>query len=202
MVTTDSVKKLRDKTGVSVMQCKHALEEAKGDMEKAVVILHKKSGVIVARKADRALGSGVVQAYIHNNNSIGAVVVLGCETDFVAKNRDFIKLAYNIAMHITATNPEFTTRADVSEKAFRVVKEVFAREVTDLPAATTAQAGKPKDMRERILEGKLDAYFKEKILMEQSFIKDPDKTIGALINEAVQKFGERIEIISHALFKV
>lgn len=192
MVTIDNVKELRDKTGVSVMQCKRALEEAGGDMEKAVVMLHKQSGAIAARKADRSLASGVVQAYIHSNNSCGAIVVLGCETDFVAKNKDFVKLAYDIAMHITAASPEFTTRADVSEKTLKVARDVFMRDI----------AGKTKDMREKILEGKLDAYFKDKVLMEQSFIKDPDKTISALINEAVQKFGERIEIISHALFKV
>jgi len=195
MVTTDSVKELREKTGVSIMQCKKALEEAGGDMEKAVVMLYKKSGAIAARKADRALASGVVQAYIHSNNSIGAVVVLGCETDFVAKNEDFIKLAYDIAMHVAATSPEFTTRSDVSPKALKVVKDAFMSDVADKKEVS-------KDMQEKILEGKLNAYFKERVLMEQSFIKGPNKTINDLLTEAIQKFGERIEITSHALFRV
>lgn len=195
MVTTDSVKELREKTGVSIMQCKKALEEAGGDMEKAVVMLYKKSGAIAAHKSNRALAGGVVQAYIHSNNSLGAVVVLGCETDFVAKNEDFIKLAYDIAMHVAATSPEFTTRSDVSPKALKVVKDALMSDVADKKDVS-------KDMQEKILEGKLNAYFKERVLMEQSFIKDPDKTINDLLTEAVQKFGERIEITSHALFRV
>lgn len=199
MATTDSVKELREKTGVSIMQCKKALDEAGGDMEKAVVMLYKNSGAIAAHKKDRTLASGVVQAYIHSNNSLGAVVVLGCETDFVAKNEDFIKLAYDIAMHVAATSPEFTTRSDVSPKALKVIKDAF---VSDVAGMSKGKAGKSKDMQDKILEGKLDAYFKERVLMEQSFIKDADKTINDLLTEAVQKFGERIEITSHALFRV
>ena len=199
MATTDSVKELREKTGVSIMQCKKALDEAGGDMEKAVVMLYKNSGAIAARKKDRALASGVVQAYIHSNNSLGAVVVLGCETDFVAKNEDFIKLAYDIAMHVAATSPEFTTRSDVSPKTLKVIKDAF---VSDVVGISKGKASKSKDMQDKILEGKLDAYFKERVLMEQSFIKDADKTINDLLTEAVQKFGERIEITSHALFRV
>lgn len=192
MVTTDEVKKLREETGVSVMQCKKALEEAGGDMEKAKVILQKKGGAIAAKKADRTLGAGVIQAYIHGTRDVAAVAILSCETDFVAKNEEFIRLAYDIAMQVAATDPQFLSRSDVTEKDMKAAKEVFEKEVKS----------KPKDMQEKILTGKLDAYFKDKILLEQAFIKDQDKTIQNLLDEATQKFGERIELTRFARYSV
>lgn len=186
MITTADVKELRDKTGVSIMQCKKALEEADGSMEKAVVILKKKGSQIAAKKADRNLASGVVQAYIHNTKNVGAMVVLSCETDFVAKNNEFVQLAYNIAMHIAATNPEFKDMSSVDEKAKQTAKAVFLKEVED----------KPKDLKEQILKGLLAAYFKDKVLLESAYIKDPDRTIKDLLDGAIQKFGERIELTS------
>jgi elongation factor Ts len=192
MITTDDVKKLREETGVSVMQCKKALEEAGGDMAKAKVILQKKGGAIAAKKADRALGAGVVQAYVHSTNTVAGIVVLSCETDFVAKNEEFVKLAYDIAMQVAATAPEFMKRDDVDEKAMKAAKEVFTKEIE----------GKPKDLKEKILEGKLDAYFKDRILLEQAYIKDDSKTVQGLIDEATQKFGERIELTRFERFSV
>lgn len=186
MATTEKVKELREKTGVSIMQCKNALEEAGDDMDKAIVILNKKSGAAATKKSDRALGAGVVQSYVHNNNEVGATVVLGCETDFVAKNEEFIKMAYDMAMHVAAANPEFLSRDEVDEKATKAARGVFTEEVKD----------KPKNLQEGIINGKLDSYFKDKILIEQPFIKNQDKTIGGLLDEAVQKFGERVQIIS------
>ncbi len=192
MITTESVKELRALTGVSIMQCKKALEEAGGDMEKAKVLLAKKGSQVAAKKADRSLGAGAVQAYIHGTNEVGAVVVLSCETDFVSKNEEFVKLAYDIAMQVAATSPQFVKRDELTEQDMKAAKEVFSEEVKD----------KPKDMQKKILEGKLDSYFKDKILLEQDFIKDGSKTIQGLIDEATQKFGERIEISTIERFSV
>lgn len=192
MVSTDEIKKLREETGVSIMQCKKALEEAEGDMEKAKVLLAKKGSLIAAKKSGRTLGAGIVQAYIHGNNGIAGVVVLGCETDFVAKNEEFIKLAYDLAMQVAATSPQFIRREELTEKDMKAAKEVFTKEVED----------KPKEMQEKILEGKLNSYFKDKILLEQDFIKDGEKTIQNLIDGATQKFGERIEIVRYERFSV
>ena len=192
MVTTESIKELREMSGVSIMQCKKALEEAGGDMEKAKVLLAKKGSQIAEKKADRDLGAGVVQAYIHGTNEVAGVVILSCETDFVAKNEEFIKLAYDIAMQIAATSPQFIKKSEVKEEDMKAAKEVFTEEVKD----------KPKDMQEKILQGKLDSYFKDKILLEQDFIKDGSKTIQNLIDEATQKFGERTEITSIERFSV
>lgn len=183
-VTTDQVKELRDQTGISVMQCKKALEEAGGDIQKALVLLRKQAGAIAQRKADRMLGAGTVQAYVHTTREVGAMVLLACETDFVAKNDEFIKLAYEIAMHVAATNPQFVNREEIGEEERKIASEVFLKEVGD----------KPAELQEKILEGKLTAYFKESILLEQSYIKDPEKIVQDLIKEATQKFGERIEI--------
>ena len=183
-VTTDQVKELRAKTGISVMQCKKALEESDGDAEKALIALRKIAGAQVDKKADRELGAGVVEAYIHNNREVGAIVVLSCETDFVAKNEEFVKLAREIAMQVVATNPNVARREDVDEEELSKLKEVFEKEAGD----------KPADVKEKIIAGKLDAYFKEIALLEQPHIKDGDKTIKDLLDEAVQKFGERVEL--------
>ena len=192
MITTESVKELREVTGVSIMQCKKALEEAGGDMEKAKVLLAKAGSSITAKKAGRTLGSGVIQAYVHSTNAVAGVALLSCETDFVSKNEEFIKLSYDIAMHVAASNPEFLKREDLKESDMKAAKEVFVSEVKD----------KPKDLQEKILKGKLDSYFKEKILLEQTFIKDGEKTIQDLIDGATQKFGERIEITLFERFSI
>lgn len=183
-ITSAVIKELRDKTGISVMQCKKALEEAGGDMEKALIILKKKRSEAADKKADRTLAAGAVGSYMHNTNEVAALVVLSCETDFVSKNEEFIALAKDIAMHVAALNPKFISRAEVDENAITKAKEVFAAEIVD----------KPSDMVEKILEGKLNAYFKEQILLEQPFIKNPDTTIGELVTGAVQKFGENVII--------
>lgn len=192
MVTTDDIKALRDQTGVSVMQCKKALEEAGGDAAKALIILRKRSADVAAKKSDRSLGAGVVASYIHNTGTVGAMVLLSSETDFVSKNEDFKKLAYDIAMQVAAANPEYVSREDVSKAELEKAREVFLPEV----------AGKPENLKDQILQGKLDAYFKDKILLEQPFIKNSDVTIGTLISEAVQKFGERVAISEFSRFSV
>jgi elongation factor Ts len=146
--------------------------------------LRKKSGEAAAKKSDRTLGAGAIGSYLHSTGSVGAMVVLQSETDFVAKNEEFKKLAYDIAMHVAATNPEYLSQSDIPEDVKIKAREVFEKEVE----------GKPEEMKEKILEGKLNAYFKDKILLEQSFVKNPEVTIQSLISQAVQKFGERVEI--------
>jgi elongation factor Ts len=183
-ITSAQLKELRDKTGISVMQCKKALEEAEGDMDKAVIILKKKRSEAADKKADRELGAGAVGVYLHNTNEVAAMVLLACETDFVAKNEEFVTLARDIAMHAAASSPTYVSRADVPEAAIEKAKEVFMKEVAD----------KPADMQEKIMEGKLSSYFKEQILLEQPFIKNPDTTIGEMVTGAVQKFGENVSI--------
>ncbi len=192
MITTEQIKDLRDRTGVSVIQCKKALEEAGGDIEKALVILRKKSGEISAKKGDRTFSAGTVQAYIHANGAVGSLVELVSETDFVSGNDEFKALARDIAMHVAASNPTFITKEEIDEKTRATATEVFAAEVKD----------KPKEMQEKILAGKLDTYFSEQVLMNQAFIKNPDITIAALIDAAVQKFGEKITVARMSRFKV
>lgn len=186
MITTEQIKELRDSTGVSVTQCKKALEEAGEDMAKAILILKKKSSDISAKKRERSLGAGTVSAYIHNNGNVGAMVLLSSETDFVAKNEEFKALAYEIAMQVAATNPEYVSATEIDETTKANVREMFLKDM--------AQINKDEAMKEKILEGKINAYFKDKILLEKSFIKDESQTIQNLIDKAVQKFGERIEI--------
>lgn len=183
-ITSAQIKELRDKTGISVMQCKKALEEAGGDMEKALIILKKKRSEAAEKKADRELGAGAVGAYVHNTNEVAAMVLLSCETDFVSKNEEFVALAKEIAMHVAATDPKYISRSEVDESAITKAKEVFQEEIAD----------KPADMQEKIMEGKLASYFKDQILLEQPFIKNPDTTIGEMISGAVQKFGENVTI--------
>ena len=184
-ITTETIKSLREQTGVSVMQCKKALEEAGGDVEKAKVILRKQSSAIAGKKSDRALGAGIVAAYTHAGGSVVGAVVLGCETDFVSKNEEFGKLAYDIAMHVAAMNPQFRARDDVKEDDLKAARAVFEKEAEVVPAQIRAKA----------IEGKIDAYLREKILLEQPFVKDPSQTIRGLIDSAVQKFGEKIEVV-------
>ena len=192
-ITTEQVKELRDKTGVSIMQCRKALDEAAGDMEKAIIILRKKSGDIAAKRTDRVFGAGTVQSYIHATGTVGAMVVLVSETDFVSGNDEFKALARDIAMHITAAKPKYLRTTDITEAERAQVKEVLEAEMIK---ADAEKGGKPKpaEMQAKILEGKLASYFGEMVLLNQPFIKNPDLTIQALIDSAVQKFGEKIEV--------
>lgn len=192
MITTDTIKSLRDQTGVSVMQCKRALEEASGDMEKAIMILQKKSAGVAAKKADRTLAAGTIAAYIHANKMVGAMIELSCETDFVARNEDFVKLAYDIAMHIAATNPVFLSEEDITEEAQAKAKDLFMKEV--------GESGKSEDIQAKMIEGKLSAYFAERVLLNQPFIKNPEMTVGGLIDQSVQRFGEKTKIARFARF--
>ena len=183
-ITTDMVKKLRDQTGVSVMQCKAALEEADGDVKKALLILSKKRGALAEKKADRSLGAGTVAAYVHANKEVASLVLLRSETDFVSKNEEFMNLAREIALQVAATNPQYVRREDIPVEQMENIKGLFIKEVD----------GKPDNLKETILAGKVDAYLKGIVLIEQEYIKDSEKTIRGLLEAAVQKFGERIDI--------
>jgi elongation factor Ts len=167
------------------MQCKKALEEAGGDIEKAKVILRKQAAASAGKKADRALGAGVASAYTHAGGAVVGAVVLASETDFVSKNQEFAKLAYDIAMHVAAMAPQFRTREDVKETDIKAAREVFEQEAANLPDAVRAKA----------VEGKLDSFLKDKVLLDQPFVKDPSLTVRQLIDSAVQKFGEKIEVV-------
>ncbi|MEK7635074.1 MAG: elongation factor Ts [Patescibacteria group bacterium] len=192
-ITTEIIKKLRDETGVSVMQCKKALEETGGDIEKAKILLRKISKQSADKKIGRTLGAGSVASYIHGNGSVGAMVELLCETDFVARNDDFKALAKDIAMHITALAPEYLKMEDVKEEDKIKAKELFEKDLDE---------SKSKEMRDKIMEGKLSAYFGEKVLLEQAFIKNPEVNIRTLVEQANQKFGERTEIGRFVRFSI
>jgi elongation factor Ts len=174
------------------MQVKKALEEAGGDVEKAKVILRKTSAAIAAKKGDRELGAGVASAYVHAGGQVVGAVVLSCETDFVSKNEEFVKLAYDIAMHVAAMKPIYKSKDDVTEDSIKAAREVFASEAANVPEAK----------RDIAIQGKLDAYIAERALMEQPFVKNGDVTIRELIDQAVQKFGEKVEVTRFARFSV
>lgn len=194
MITTEQIKELRELTGISVMQCKKALEEAEGDKERALLILRKKSSAIAEKKGDRELGAGVVEAYIHSNKTVGAMVELSCETDFVARNEEFVAMARDIAMHITATNPEYLDESEITDDVKAKVIDMFKKEVEE--------SGKPADIQAKMMEGKLAGYFGERTLLAQSFVKNPDLTIKQLIDGGVQKFGEKIQVARFSRFAV
>lgn len=184
-ITSAQLKELRDHTGISVMQCKKALEEAGGDMEKAIIILKRKRSEAAEKKSDREIGAGAVGVYVHNTNEVAAMVLLGCETDFVSKNEEFVALARDIAMHVAAVSPKYISKDQIDESTLTKAREVLLAEVKD----------KPAEMQEKILTGKMDSYFKEQVLMEQPFVKNPDLTISEMISGAVQKFGENVTVV-------
>lgn len=191
-ITTELIKALRDETGISVMQVKKALEEAGGDVEKAKVILRKTSSAIAAKKADRELGAGVASAYVHAGGQVVGAIVLSCETDFVSKNEEFVKLAYDIAMHVAAMKPLYKSKDEVSEDSLKAAREVFASEAANVPEAK----------RDIAIQGKLDAYIAERALLEQPFVKNGDVTVRELLDQAVQKFGEKVEVTRFVRFSV
>ncbi|MFA5889190.1 MAG: elongation factor Ts [Candidatus Paceibacterota bacterium] len=188
-ITTELIKQLRDKTGISVMQCKKALEETSGDMEKATMLLQKKSADIASNKSERTLRAGIISSYIHSTGTVGTMVEMLCESDFVANNQEFKQLARDIAMHATATNPQFLKTEDIDEHSMELAKEMFLKDIEG-----EATNGKLEEMKAKILEGKLSAYWSERVLLDQAYIKNPELTIKNLIQSAIQKFGENIEL--------
>jgi elongation factor Ts len=188
------VKELREKTGVGMMDCKKALAESDGDMEKAVEFLRKKGLATAQKRAGRATSEGIVQAYIHMGGKIGVLVEVNCESDFVAKNEDFQAFAKNIAMHIAATNPVGIAPEDVPAAVVEKEMEIYRGQAREM--------GKPEKMLEKIAEGKMAKFFKDNCLLNQPYVRDPNLTITDVLNETIAKIGENISIRRFARFQI
>ena len=193
-ITAAMVKQLRDKTGSGMMDCKKALAENSGDMEKAIDFLRKKGLATAAKRAGRATMEGVVQPYVHTGGKLGVMVEVNCETDFVAKSEDFQEFAKNVAMHIAATSPIGISSEDVPA-------ETLARE-KDIYMDQARQTGKPENVIEKIVEGKMNKFLKENCLMNQAYVRNPDITIADLLNELIAKIGENISIKRFVRFQI
>ncbi|MBM7854421.1 elongation factor Ts [Desulfohalotomaculum tongense] len=185
-ISAKMVKELRERTGAGMMDCKKALQETNGDMDKAVDYLREKGLSKAAKKAGRVTAEGLVESYIHGNGRIGVLVEVNCETDFVAKNEEFKALVKDIAMQIAAAKPEYVRREEVPEEVVAKEKEVLK--------AQALNEGKPEHIVEKMVQGRLDKFFKEICLLEQPFIKDPDITVQQLVTEKIAKIGENISI--------
>lgn len=186
MISAQQIKELRERTGAGISDVKRALEDSKGDMVRAVELIERKFGGTAEKKASREIKAGLVEAYIHSNGRIGVLVELGCETDFVARNPAFRELAHDIALQIAAMRPLYLTLDMVPKDAWQMEKERLEEEARTL--------GKPQNIVEQIVDGKLKAYFGALALLEQPFVKDQDKTVSIIIKEAIGKFGENIKV--------
>ena len=193
-ITAAMVKQLRDKTGSGMMDCKKAFAENSGDMEKAIDFLRKKGLATAAKRAGRATTEGVVQLYVHTGGKLGVMVEVNCETDFVAKSEDFQEFAKNVAMHIAATSPIGISPEDVPA-------ETLARE-KDIYMDQARQTGKPENVIEKIVEGKMNKFLKENCLMNQAYVKNPDMSIADYLNEVIAKTGENIVIKRFVRFQL
>jgi elongation factor Ts len=193
-ISAAMVKELREKSGAGMMDCKNALKECDGDLEKAIDFLRKKGIATAAKRAGRATSEGTVQSYIHMGGKIGVMVEVNCETDFVAKTDDFNEFARNIAMHVAATNPVGIVPEDVPQEVIDREREIYKAQVLEM--------GKPEKMVEKIAEGKMNKFFKESCLMNQQYVKEPDKTIADYLNEVIARTGEKITIKRFARFQI
>ena len=193
-ISASQVKELRQKTGAPMMDCKQALEEAKGDLEQAIVHLRKKGVATAAKKATRVTSEGSVASYIHAGGKIGVLVEINCESDFVARTDDFKDLVHDIAMHIAASDPKFIRREDVTPEAYEREKEIYR--------AQAKATGKPENVVEKIVAGKMGKFYEEVCLYDQPFIKEQTITILQLIASKVGKLGENLSVRRFARFKV
>ena len=185
-ISAGMVKELREKTGAGIMDCKQALTESDGDMGASVDFLRKKGLATAKKRAGRAASEGVIQSYIHMGGKIGVIVEVNCETDFVAKTDDFKEFSKNIAMHIAATSPVGIRPEDVSEEIINKEKEIYR--------AQALETGKPENIVEKIAEGKVQKFYKENCLLQQSYVRDPNLTVEDVINDVIAKIGENISI--------
>jgi len=193
-VSAQQVKELRDRTGAGFTACRDALIEAKGDLEQAINILRKKGQAAAAKKAQRTTSEGLVGSYIHAGGKIGAIVEVNCESDFVARTEDFQRLCHEIAMHVAATDPRFLRREEVTQEVLDREREIYR----DQAKAT----GKPDNVVDKIVNGKMEKFYEENCLYEQHFIKDEGVTVRELIEQAIAKMGENIAIRRFSRFKV
>ncbi len=193
-ISASMVKELRERTNAGMMDCKKALVECEGDMDKAVDFLRKKGLAVAAKRAGRATSEGTIQCYIHAGNKLGVMVEVNCETDFVAKTDQFVAFAKDVAMHIAAADPICIKREDAPQDVIAKEREIYAQQAKE--------SGKPENIIDKIVEGRIEKYLKENCLLEQPFIKNPDLSIQDLLNELVAKMGENISIGRYARFQV
>jgi elongation factor Ts len=194
MISAKDVKTLRDMTGAGMMDCKKALVETDGDIEKAVDLLRAKGAAKAAKRAEKSANEGTIGSYVHFDNKTAVIVELNCETDFVANTDDFKALAKDLALHIASTAPLAISKDEIPEEVIDRERSVYLEQVRE--------QGKPAEIADRIVEGKLNKFFKESTLLAQPFVKDPDKTIEELITEVSAKTGEKIEVARFARIKV
>ena len=193
-ISATMVKQLREKTGAGIMDCKEALAECDGDISKSIDFLRKKGLATASKRSGRVMREGVIKSYIHTGSKLGAMVEIDCETDFVAKNDDFLEFAKNIAMHIAATNPVGIRPEDVPEEIINKEKEIYR--------AQALETGKPEKIVDKIAEGKLQKFYKDNCLMSQAYVRDPNVTIEDLLNGLIAKIGENITIKRFVRFQV
>ena len=193
-ITSQMVKELRVKTSAGMMDCKKALDETDGDMEKAIDMLRQKGLAVAAKRSGRATSEGIVECYIHAGGKLGVMVEVGCETDFVAKTDGFLDFAKDVAMHVAAAAPVSINREDVPQDLIDREKEIYINQAKE--------AGKPDNIIEKIITGKIDKYLSEICLLDQKFIKNPDLTIQDLLTELIGKMGENISIKNFARFQI
>lgn len=193
-ITSQMVKELRDRTNAGMMDCKRALNDTEGNMEMAVDLLRQKGLAVAQKRADRATSEGIISTYIHGGGKLGVMVEIGCETDFVAKTDAFLEFAKDIAMHIAAANPLAIRREELAPEIVEREKEIFKNQALD--------SGKPANILDKIITGKLEKYFADVSLLEQKFIKNPDLSIQDLLNEVIAKTGENIAIKRFARFQI
>lgn len=193
-ISAKQVKELREKTGAGIMDCKKALGETKGDFEAAVDYLREKGLAAAAKKAGRTAAEGLVSAYIHAGGKVGVLLEVNCETDFVAKTDDFSELVKDIAMHVAAMNPLYVRREEVPAEVVEKEREIYTGQAQE--------SGKPANVIEKIVDGKVEKFFKEVCLLEQPFVKDTDKTVEKLVIDAIAKLGENISVRRFSRFRV
>lgn len=193
-ISAADVKALRDKTGAGMMDCKKALIETDGDLEKAVVYLREKGAAIAEKKGGRATNDGIIETYVHAGSKLGVMVEINCETDFVAKTDDFKQLARNIAMQIAAANPTAVSREEIPEELVAREREIYTQQAKN--------EGKPEKIIDRYVDGKMNKYYQEAVLMEQSFVKDPKKTIKEVMTDTIAKLGENMTVRRFVRFQL
>jgi elongation factor Ts len=194
MISAKNVKELRDATGAGMMDCKKALQETGGDLEKAVDLLRAKGAAKAAKRAEKSANEGVIGSYVHHDGKTAVIVEVNCETDFVANTEDFRQLAKDLAMHVASTAPLALTAEEIPQSVVERERSVYLEQVKE--------EGNPDNIAGKIVEGKLKKFFKESVLLEQPFVKDPDKTISELITEVSSRTGEKIQVARFARFRV
>jgi len=193
-ISAEHVKRLRQRTGAGMMDSKKALQEAGGDMDRAVEILREKGLASAQKRAGRSATQGVIDAYIHHNNTVGVLVEVNCETDFVAKTDEFRRLARDVALHVASAMPQWVIREEVPNDILETERRIYEAEAR--------QAGKPDNVLDRIVEGKLQGFFKTTVLVDQPFVKEPEKTIQQLIDEVSAKVGEKVAVRRFVRYKL